>query len=58
MIAWPAWAQEFSLQASTTGSMPPSSWTNVGAAFQTVGDDIIVTLPVAPDSKFFRLNYP
>jgi len=55
-LTWPVWAADFALQ-SADGDVS-GGWANVGAAGQTNGGNLVLTLPVIGDTKFFRLRRP
>ena len=55
-LAWPEWAATFNLQAA--GSTLTGSWTNITAPLQTNAGNIVVTLPVAGETRYFRLQHP
>ena len=52
-IAWPGWANSFTLWAATNLA-PPVLWSPVTNAV-VPGDPLTVTLPVSGSSRFFRL---
>lgn len=57
LLSWPAWAADFTLQA--TGSLtPPVAWTNVLGTLQTNGDNVQTALPTPDQQTFFRLYRP
>jgi hypothetical protein len=52
---WPAWATGYRLW-STTNLYAPVSWAQVTNAPQTSAGTLLVTLPAAGQSQFFRLS--
>ena len=55
-LTWPEWAATFSLQAEE-GAVA-GNWTNVVAPLQTNNGNIILSVPVAGQTKYFRLHTP
>lgn len=57
-LSWPLWAGDFSLQTLALNDSWTDGWTNAPAQWQTNGSVISVTLPIAPEARFFRLFHP
>jgi len=55
-LTWPVWAADFALQSADGGIT--GGWANVNAPSQTNGGNLVVTLPITSDTKFFRLQHP
>lgn len=53
-ISWPTSATGFSLES--TPSLSPANWQNVTQPVQVVGDQNVVTVPIATGNAFFRLH--
>ena len=58
VLSWPVWAGDFSLQTLAFSTSWTDGWTNAIAVWQTNGSVISVTLPIAPETRFFRLFRP
>jgi hypothetical protein len=58
VLSWPLWAWEFSLQTLALNDSWTDGWTNAPAQWQTNGAVISLTLPIAPEARFFRLFHP
>lgn len=57
-VAWPLWANTFSLQQASGTLTPNSVWTNVPTAIFTNNNEITVTLPPTNTASFYRLYHP
>jgi hypothetical protein len=53
MLAWPAWASAYSVQQ--TESLNPENWQRITNMANLQNDQMILTLPLAAASEFFRL---
>lgn len=53
-ISWPVSATGFTLES--TPSLSPANWQNVTQPVQVVGDQNVVTVPIATGNSFFRLH--
>ncbi len=58
VLSWPLWAWDFSLQTLAINDSWTDDWTNAPAQWQTNGSVISLTLPIAPEARFFRLFHP
>ncbi|MBE0543007.1 MAG: immunoglobulin domain-containing protein [Verrucomicrobia bacterium] len=58
VLSWPGWAGDFSLQTLALNDSWSHGWTNAPAQWQTNGSVISLTLPIAPEARFFRLLHP
>jgi FG-GAP-like repeat/Immunoglobulin domain/IPT/TIG domain/Immunoglobulin I-set domain len=58
IVSWPVWAEGFNLQACANSSLTAGVWTNVVTTMQTNGENIAVTVPIADQAKYFRLQHP
>ena len=58
VLSWPLWAADFTLQTLEGTNGLQGSWTNTLTTLQTNGSMVFVTLPIAIESKFFRLFHP
>jgi hypothetical protein len=56
VITWPAWASAFTLEQ--TAILNPGTWQSVTNPASLVNDQMIVILPSAAASQFFRLTSP
>lgn len=54
-LSWPAWGTGFNLLATDDLTHP---WTNVVYTAQTNGSNITLTLPMAGEGGYFRLQHP
>ena len=57
VLSWPALASGFNLQSSTNATMP-GGWSTVLDTPQAEGENLKVTLPVADQTRYFRLRHP
>ena len=55
-LAWPLWATNFGLQAAEGGLPPAVPWTNLVAVPALTCNQAIVTLPLAPTNRLYRLH--
>ena len=55
-LAWPLWATNFGLQAAEGGLPPSVPWTNLVAEPTLESNQAIVTLPLAPTNRLYRLH--
>ncbi|MBE0542063.1 MAG: hypothetical protein IH623_11795 [Verrucomicrobia bacterium] len=53
-ISWPVSATGFTLES--TPSLSPANWQDVSQPVQVVGDQNVVTVPIATGNAFFRLH--
>jgi hypothetical protein len=58
VLSWPLWAADFTLQALEGPNGLSGGWTNLSPALQTNGASVVATLPIANESKYFRLWHP
>jgi hypothetical protein len=56
-LSWPAWAAGYHLY-STTNFTPPAVWSLVTNSVATNVNNLIVTLPVTAENRFFQLKNP
>lgn len=57
VLRWPAWATGFKLQAANSLDSP-AGWADVQATLTTNNNEITTSLPLAGDSRFYRLWRP
>jgi hypothetical protein len=55
-LAWPLWATNFGLQAAEGGLPPTAAWTNLVVVPTLKSNQAIVTLPLAPTNRLYRLH--
>jgi hypothetical protein len=55
-LAWPLWATNFGLQVAEGGLPPAVPWTNLVAVPALTTNQAIVTLPLAPTNRLYRLH--
>jgi hypothetical protein len=57
-VSWPAAASGFVLQESSDANLGAANWTAVAATPAVVNSRSVVSLPLGPDKKFYRLYHP
>jgi hypothetical protein len=56
-LSWPAWTTNYSYQLyCTTDLIAPVVWVPVTNSVVNAGDNLSVTLPIGPGSRFFQLR--
>ncbi len=58
VLSWPLWAADFTLQTLTGTNGVQGTWSNTSVTLQTNGSTVFVNLPIAAESKYFRLFHP
>ena len=58
VLTWPGWAADFSVQALAASNAWSGNWSNQPVVLQTNGPAVSATLPIAAESRFFRLAKP
>ena len=58
ILAWPVWAQDFTLQGCDGSAFSTGAWTDVHATLQTNGDSISAPVGISGKAQFFRLQHP
>jgi len=56
VLAWPAWAADFTLQTSAGGAGFSRNWTDATGTVQTSGGQLNLALPISSQAEFFRLR--
>ncbi|MBW8864369.1 MAG: hypothetical protein JF609_05485 [Verrucomicrobia bacterium] len=56
-VAWPNWANDWSLYSSTN-LLPPVVWSPVTNSAVNTNGQISITIPIGSDTRFFQLGYP
>ena len=56
-VTWQGWANDWQLQ-SATNLTPPVEWSSVTNAATPSNGQLIVTMPLGPEARFFRLVSP
>jgi len=54
VVSWPAANSGFSLYSTPT--LPATNWTFVSGGTNIAGQSSVVTLPISPTQKYFRLQ--
>jgi hypothetical protein len=57
LLAWPLWANNFTLQEATN-ALSANSWTNLSVTPTISNSENIITLPVSGSMKLYRLYHP
>jgi hypothetical protein len=58
VIAWPQPAPDWKLEATAVLTAGTDSWTLIAPPYPTNATHYVVTEPVPPGSKFYRLRTP
>jgi hypothetical protein len=56
-VSWPAWASDWKL-FNTSNLVPPTVWSLVTNSAVSNSGSFIVSVPIGPGSRFFRLSSP
>jgi hypothetical protein len=57
-LRWPAWAADFTLQASGTNWPSSGDWTSLAFTPMVTNNQSVLVLPLAQTSTFYRLFHP